>query len=117
MPYTRDGIIPDLILSPLSVPTRMIVGSLIEMLMAKRATLRGEIVDGTSFGRYDIYKEIEQFDELLKKMEILQSTGIDPNTTNIYQDPIMFKYGYETLYNGRTGEKMKCMVFIGPSVY
>lgn len=55
----NDGVSPDLSINPHSVPSRMTMGMLDEMLSTKAAVYTGEIVNATSFGHLnmEIYKE------------------------------------------------------------
>jgi len=94
MPFTRDGIVPDIIFSPLSVPGRMTYAQLIECLAGKVASLRGVPVDGTPF---DNEKEVDLRKALLK-------LGFRDN-------------GSETLYDGRTGRAYKARIMIGNIFY
>ena len=94
MPYTRDGIRPDIIINPHAIPSRMTIGQLKETLLGKVLVNLGLFGDGTSFGDFEI-KDISK--ELLK-------VGFEMN-------------GNEILYNGLTGEQIKSDVFIGPVFY
>jgi DNA-directed RNA polymerase II subunit RPB2 len=94
MPFTKDGIRPDIIINPHAIPSRMTIGQLKETLLGKVLVTLGLFGDGTSFGEYDI-KDISK--ELLK-------VGFEMN-------------GNEILYNGLTGEQIKSDVFIGPVFY
>lgn len=94
MPFTKDGIRPDIIINPHAIPSRMTIGQLKETLLGKVLVNLGLFGDGTSFGEYDI-KDISK--ELLK-------VGFEMN-------------GNEILYNGLTGEQIKSDVFIGPVFY
>ena len=72
----------------------MTIGQLIECLVGKVSAIRGNESDGTPFNYPDI--------EGLK--DTLESLGYERN-------------GYEELYNGMTGKKLKTMIFIGPTYY
>jgi len=94
MPYTRSGMIPDLIINPCCLPTRQTVGQLIEMFGGKVGAIKGKYIDGTPFKKVDI----EELNDVLKE------NGFDD-------------YGEEEMYCGYTGMKMKCKIFIGVSAY
>ena len=72
----------------------MTMGQLIESLIGKVAALDGHDADGTPFNDYDL-------DYVEKRLEQL---GYDSK-------------GYEEMYNGMTGEKLKVKIFIGPTYY
>jgi DNA-directed RNA polymerase II subunit RPB2 len=94
MPYNKYGIRPDIILNPHAIPSRQTVAQLLESLIGKQAILDGYEVDGTPFEDYDLTKVEKRLDEL----------GYDSQ-------------GYEELYNGMTGEKLKVKIFMGPVFY
>ena len=94
MPFTEDGIVPDLIMNPHSIPSRMTVAQLIECIASKIGAVSGEFIDGTPFNNYDV----------TKLPEILEKLGYKP-------------YGTETMYCGVTGRKMKSEIFVGPTYY
>jgi DNA-directed RNA polymerase II subunit RPB2 len=94
MPFTDYGIKPDMIINPNGIPSRMSVGQLIECLLGKLAAIEGECADGTAFEDHDI-------DSIRAR---LKKHGFDEN-------------GYEYLYNGMTGERIKTAIFIGPTFY
>lgn len=97
MPFTCEGITPDLIINAHCIPSRMTIGQLIETVMGKKSSILGKRSDSTAFteGSYDPVEEVSKE---------LHSLG--------YQ-----RYGYETLYNGMTGEQLKARVFMGPTYY
>jgi hypothetical protein len=94
MPYTRDGLKPDIIINPHAIPSRMTIAQLKETLLGKVLVELGIFGDGTSFGNLEI-KTIAQE---------LQKWGYE-------------SYGNEIMYNGVTGEQMETSVFIGPVFY
>lgn len=94
MPFTKEGMRPDIILNPNAIPSRMTIGQLIECLVGKVGAINGYDADGTQFEKYDL--------KSIKKE--LKRLGYTDN-------------GYEYLYNGMTGKKMKHMIFIGPVFY
>ncbi|HEW93381.1 DNA-directed RNA polymerase subunit B [Candidatus Geothermarchaeota archaeon] len=94
MPYTADGIIPDLLINPHAFPSRMTVGQFLESIAGKYGALAGRFVDGTPFISYDY----EDLGKLLKSM------GFEP-------------MGTEVMYDGRTGKKFKADIFVGIVYY
>jgi DNA-directed RNA polymerase subunit B len=94
MPFTRQGITPDIILSTHAIPSRMTVSQIIELMGGKVGALRGEPVDGSAY-------ENEDKEELKKQLKEL---GFKES-------------GKETMYNGVTGEEMDAEIMIGPGYY
>lgn len=94
LPFTKDGIVPDLILNPHAIPSRMTAGHLLEMLGGKAACFASVLMDGTPFSG----NKEEDYIKILKKH------GFD-------------EYGEETLYDGITGEPIKAKIFIGVVYY
>jgi DNA-directed RNA polymerase subunit B len=97
MPFTKEGIVPDLLLNPLSLPSRMTFGHMLEMLGGKVGSLNATQLDGTPFAT-DGKKLIEEYGR------ILEGHGFD-------------RFGDEELYDGRTGKKFKGSVFTGVVYY
>ena len=94
MPFTKDGIRPDIIINPHAIPSRMTIGQLKETLLGKVLIELGMFGDGTSFGNLDI-----------KNIAVeLQKLGYE-------------SYGNEVLYNGLTGEQLETNIFMGPVFY
>ncbi len=94
MPFTKQGVVPDLIINPHAIPGRMTAGHLLEMLGGKAACADGLLKDGTAFSG-DTEGEFE---------EALKAHGFDQK-------------GEETLYDGKTGMQIKAKVFMGVIYY
>jgi hypothetical protein len=96
MPFTSDGLRPDLIINPHAIPSRMTVGQLIESLFGKACLTYGAFGDCTAFyikgSNYDTYGPM------------LTKAGFN-NTGN------------QLMYNGMTGEQLQADIFIGPTYY
>jgi len=94
MPFTKDGISPDIIMNPHAIPSRMTIGQLMECIMGKACCHIGSVGDSTPFTDCSVESIAT----------ILEKSGYE-------------RYGNEILYNGRTGEQMKTEIFIGPTYY
>lgn len=95
MPFTKDGITPDLIVNPHALPSRMTIGHLIDALGGKTGSLMGYEIDATPYTGLDV----SSLGDVLEK-----ECGYS-------------KYGTETLYDGRTGRQIKAKIFIAPTYY
>ena len=95
MPQTASGIIPDIIINPHAIPSRMTIAQLMETLMSKIGCMAGCQGDGTPFGE----TTVEDLAGLLR-----DQYGMEP-------------YGNEIMYNGYTGRMMETSIFIGPCYY
>tara|TARA_Y100000310_G_scaffold332507_1_gene408224 strand:- start:441 stop:1613 length:1173 start_codon:yes stop_codon:yes gene_type:complete len=94
MPFTSKGIKPDILFNPHSIPSRMTVGYLIELLAGKVGCISGKIMDGTGFSG----QKISDLEGSLKE------SG--------------FRYdGKETVYNGITGKMMNVKIYVGNMYY
>jgi hypothetical protein len=95
MPQTASGIIPDIIINPHCIPSRMTIAQLMETLMSKIGCVAGSLGDGTPFGE----TTVEDLSTMLR-----DQYGMEP-------------YGNEIMYNGYTGRMMETSIFIGPCYY
>ncbi len=94
MPFSANGIVPDILFNPHGIPSRMTVSHLIEMVGGKVGALNGRFIDGTTFTS-------EKEGDLRKE---LHSLGFSEN-------------GTETMYNGKTGNAYQAKIFIGNMYY
>ena len=94
MPFTKEGIVPDIIMNPHAVPSRMTIGQVVECIAGKTSTLLGRYSDATVFSELN-YNKLG---------DILEKIGFN-------------KHGKEVLYCGKTGKQLKVNIFIGPTYY
>jgi DNA-directed RNA polymerase subunit B len=94
MPFNEYGLNPDIIINPHAIPSRMTIGQLIEVLSGKLSAATGQFITATAF-------ESKTVDELMNE---LHEAGYH-------------KFGKETLYDGRTGEKLHTDVYMGIAFY
>ena len=94
LPRTKSGIVPDMMMNPHAIPSRMTIGQIMEMMLGKVVANLGAIGDGTAFtddGR------------LTKQLNFaLEQLGFE-------------KYGNEIMYDGTTGKQLNTDIFIAPN--
>ena len=96
MPQTRDGIIPDIIINPHAIPSRMTIAQLMETLLGRLGCELGFLGDATPFNTNMTAARLS---------DILQNQcGLEPHSN-------------ETLYCGYTGKQMQTSIFMGPCYY
>ena len=96
MPQTASGIIPDIIINPHAIPSRMTIAQLMETLLGKIGCHAGCLGDGTPFNTK------MTLDGMAKMLR--DDMGLEP-------------YGNEVMYNGHTGRQMETNIFMGPCFY
>jgi DNA-directed RNA polymerase II subunit RPB2 len=96
MPFTSDGIRPDLIINPHALPSRMTIGQLIESLFGKACTTYGGFGDCTAFQTKGPHTKVYG--------SMLVNAGFHSS-------------GNQVLYNGMTGEQIYSDIYLGPTYY
>ena len=89
MPHTRDGLRPDIILNPASIPTRMTLAQLFETSINKLCAKKGTYIDGTVYTKFDVHELVKDLEE--------EGLGVR-----------------EEMVNGITGEVFDTLLFYGP---
>jgi DNA-directed RNA polymerase II subunit RPB2 len=95
MPQTSSGIVPDIIINPHCIPSRMTIAQLMETLLSKIGCMTGCLGDGSPFN----------------------DVTVDNLATTLRDQFGMEPYGNEIMYNGYTGRMMETSIFIGPCYY
>ncbi len=94
MPFTELGIVPDIVINPHAIPSRMTIGQFLESMAGKMAAARGKSADGTPF--------------INEKSDEIKRTLVNHGFSHT---------GREVFYSGITGEKFVADIFIGVVYY
>ncbi|EEF46877.1 DNA-directed RNA polymerase subunit, putative [Ricinus communis] len=93
-PFTRQGIVPDIVINPHSFPSRQTPGQLLEAALGKGIACGGSMKYATPFSTLSVEAITNQ----------LHRAGFS-------------RWGNERVYNGRTGEMVRSLIFMGPTFY
>lgn len=91
MPMTETGIVPDIIVNPHSIPSRMTMSYIMELLASKHAAMRGVHINGGAFKQFNLSE--------------YRQTMIDYN---------MHEFGYEKMRSGTSGKYLQALIYSGP---
>jgi hypothetical protein len=95
MPQTASGIVPDIIINPHCIPSRMTIAHLMETLMGRACAETGTVGDGSPFT--DV--SVEGLSRILR-----DDLGLEPHSNEI-------------MYSGLTGKQLATSIFTGPIFY
>ena len=95
MPQTASGIVPDIIINPHCIPSRMTIAHLMETLMGRVGAEIGAVGDGSPF----------------------TDVSVDGLSKMLRDDLHLEPYTNEVMYCGTTGKQMKTSIFMGPIFY
>lgn len=96
MPFTAEGLKPDLIINPHAIPSRMTIGQLVEMLLGKLCVDLGSFSDCTAF---------------------MNKGGQEKFYGRLLSDIGFHSSGNEIMYDGLSGKQLESNIFIGPTYY
>ena len=95
MPQTASGIVPDIIINPHCIPSRMTIAHLMETLMGRICSEIGAVGDGSPF----------------------TDVSVDGLSKILRDDLKLEPYTNEVMYCGTTGKQMPTSIFMGPIFY
>jgi DNA-directed RNA polymerase beta subunit len=96
MPFCpKDGLVPDIIINPHAIPSRMTIGQLLETLLAQTCCMQGVYGDGTPF----------------------MDMSLSDITRALEEKCGMQRFGDAILHDPRTGRQLDTLIFIGPCFY
>jgi DNA-directed RNA polymerase II subunit RPB2 len=95
MPQTASGIVPDIIINPHAIPSRMTIAHLMETLLGRVGCEAGFLGDATPFNKNMTVEGLGK---------ALQDRGLEPHSN-------------EVMYCGYTGKQMPTSIFMGPIFY
>uniref|UniRef100_A0A8C0U105 DNA-directed RNA polymerase subunit beta n=1 Tax=Cyanistes caeruleus TaxID=156563 RepID=A0A8C0U105_CYACU len=98
MPFTENGMVPDILFNPHGFPSRMTIGMLIESMAGKSAALHGVSYDATPFTFTEKKSALKYFGETLA------SAGYN-------------FFGTEKMYSGISGVELEAEIFVGVVYY
>jgi DNA-directed RNA polymerase beta subunit/intein/homing endonuclease len=98
MPFcSQTGMVPDIIINPLCLPSRMTINQIIECIASKSSAQEGVFRFGTPFTRHST--------------DVVESLCNDLAKNGFSED------GKESMTNGFTGDQFEARIFIGPTYY
>lgn len=95
-PFTIQGIVPDIVINPHAFPSRQTPGQLLEAALSKGIALAKGIP--------------------LRHVTPFSTPSVEAITEQLHKAGFS-RWGNERVYNGRTGEMVRSLIFMGPTFY
>jgi len=118
MPFTSQGVKPDLIINPHALPSRMTIGQLVESLLGKTCSLYGTFGDCTAFVSKG--PNTDTYGRMLQNYTHKEQVGETLRFDDYHTDLLNIGYhssGNQLLYNGMTGEQIESQIYVGVNYY
>lgn len=115
LPYTRSGMVPDIIMTPMGIPSRQICNQLIEMELASYAAKHGVLIDASPFMQAHLSTVLERtLEDASKDL----AKGKNPDNTN--EESELARIGFrrvamEPVYDPVTGRRIPSKIYMGPT--
>ncbi|XP_051129434.1 DNA-directed RNA polymerases IV and V subunit 2 [Andrographis paniculata] len=93
-PFTQQGIVPDIVINPHAFPSRQTPGQLLEAALGKGIALGGHLKQATPFS----------------------TPSVEDITSQLHRLGFS-RWGHERVFDGRTGEMVRSLIFMGPTFY
>jgi DNA-directed RNA polymerase II subunit RPB2 len=118
MPFTSQGIRPDLIINPHALPSRMTIGQLVESLLGKMCSLYGGSGDCTAF--LSKGANVSTYGRNLQNYRHNEDIGSKLTVSDYHSDLTNIGYhstGNQLLYNGMNGQQIESNIYVGVNYY
>ncbi|CAL9222081.1 unnamed protein product [Arabidopsis halleri] len=105
-PFTIQGIVPDIVINPHAFPSRQTPGQLLEAALSKGIASPIQKKEGSSAA----------YSKLTRHATPFSTPGVTEITEQLHRAGFS-RWGNERVYNGRSGEMMRSLIFMGPTFY
>ncbi|KFK44270.1 nuclear rna polymerase d2a [Arabis alpina] len=105
-PFTIQGIVPDIVINPHAFPSRQTPGQLLEAALSKGIACPIQKKKGSS----------DAYTKLIRHATPFSTPSVSEITEQLHRAGFS-RWGNERVYNGRSGEMMRSLIFMGPTFY
>lgn len=116
--FNREGIVPDLVINPLALPSRMTIAKLLEMLVGKQISVTGpaNVTMGTLSQYYTTLRNGSSPNYSYGEGTAFQNIDVS-KIANELKKAGYDGLGDEYMTDGISGEPLKCLIFTGVVYY